>query len=210
MIGFSEALVQDYGDRLDGEARVYLDQITIASRKMGELVDGLLTLSRGTRGELKREALNISAIAERLLADQVAATPNRKVSWSVEPGMHARGDALMVEVVMRNLIDNAWKYTGKASDPTIRVYTEELDDQEWFCVSDNGAGFDESHANKLFKPFQRLHRQEEFPGVGIGLATAQRIIHRHGGMIRAEGSRGNGAKFCFTLPNHAPAGTETS
>jgi PAS domain S-box-containing protein len=210
LMGFSEALEQDYGDRLDGEARVYLDQIVIASRHMGKLIDALLTLSRSTRGELKRETLDISAMTERLKAAQAATEPDRKVAWSVEPDMRANGDAVMIEVVMRNLIDNAWKYTGKSPDPAIRVYAKETEGQRWFCVSDNGAGFDMAHANKLFNPFRRLHRQEEFPGVGIGLATVQRIVQRHGGEISGEGAPGKGARFCFTLPDQVSSIEETA
>ncbi|MBS1213769.1 MAG: domain S-box, partial [Proteobacteria bacterium] len=210
MSGFSQALKEDYGDHLDGDARGYLDQISLASRHMSDLIDGLLTLSRSTRGELNQETLDISAMAERLLAELSAAEPARRVAWTVEPGMQAQCDATMIEVVMRNLIDNAWKYTDKTPDATIRVYTGETEGQRCFCVSDNGAGFDMTHAGKLFQPFQRLHRQEEFPGIGIGLATVQRIVHRHGGAIWAEGAPGQGATFCFTLLNPGPMDKEIS
>jgi len=209
MSGFSQALTEDYGEHLDGDARVYLDQISLASRHMSDLIDGLLVLSRSTRGELKQEALDISTMSERLLAELTAAEPARPVAWTVEPGMQAQGDATMIEVVMRNLIDNAWKYTGKTPDATIRVYTGDSEGQRCFCVSDNGAGFDRAHAGKLFQPFQRLHRQEEFPGIGIGLATVQRIVHRHGGAIWAEGAPDQGATFCFTLHNPRPLERET-
>lgn len=200
MSGFSQALLEDYGERLDGEAKIYLDQIIIASRHMSELVDGLLTLSRSTRGELRRDLVDLTALAERLLMDQATVEPERPVSWQVEPGLCVRGDPVMLEVVMRNLIENAWKYTAKTPNATIRVYSENKEGQRCYCVADNGAGFDMNHANRLFKAFQRLHRQDEFPGIGIGLATVQRIIHRHGGAIRAEGAPGHGATFRFTLP----------
>ena len=210
MSGFSQALVEDYGSRLDGDARVYLDQIGLASDHMSDLIDGLLTLSRSTRGELKQEALDLSAMAERLLAAWSAAEPARRVTWTVEPDLRAQGDATMIEVVMRNLIDNAWKYTCKTPEATIRVHAGEREGRRCFCLSDNGAGFDRAHAGKLFQPFQRLHRQEEFPGIGIGLATVQRIVHRHGGAIWAEGAPGQGATFCFTLHNPGPTDKETS
>ncbi|MGZ6317422.1 MAG: sensor histidine kinase, partial [Anaerolineales bacterium] len=210
MSGFSQALMEDYGDRLDGDARDYLDQINLASCQMGELIDGLLALSRSTRGELKQEALDLPAIAERLLIKLAAAEPARRVAWTVEPGMQAQGDATMLEVVMRNLIDNAWKFTGKTPEAIVRVYTRETEGRPCFCVSDNGAGFDMAHAGKLFQPFQRLHRQEEFPGIGIGLATVQRIIHRHGGTIWAKSAPSQGATFCFTLHAPKPMGKETS
>lgn len=201
MSGFSQALLEDYGERLGGEARVYLDQITLASRHMGELIDGLLTLSRSTRGGLRRDPADLAALAERLLAERAAAEPERRVAWRVEPGLRVRGDPVMLEVVMRNLIENAWKYTAHAAAPCIRVYAEEQNGARRFCVADNGAGFDMAHAGKLFQPFQRLHRQDEFPGIGIGLATVRRIVHRHGGVIEARGEPGRGAMFCFTLPD---------
>ncbi|MFZ1643529.1 MAG: PAS domain S-box protein [Candidatus Contendobacter sp.] len=200
MSGFSQALLEDYGERLDGEARVYLDQITLASHRMSELIDGLLTLSRSTRGELRRDPVDLAALAERLLAEQAAAEPDRRVAWRVEPNLRVRGDPVMLEVVMRNLIENAWKYTAKTPNATIRVYSEDEEGERCFCVADNGAGFDMAHANRLFQAFQRLHRQDEFPGIGIGLATVRRIVHRHGGAIRAEGAPGRGATFRFTLP----------
>ena len=209
MSGFSQALQEDYGEQLDGEARVYLDQIFIASRHMSGLIDGLLTLSRSTRGELRRDPVDLTALAKRLLMDQAAAEPERQVVWQVEPGLCIQGDPLMLEVVMRNLVENAWKYTAKTPNATIRVYTENQEGKRYFCVADNGAGFDMNHANRLFKAFQRLHRQDEFPGIGIGLATVQRIIHRHGGAIRAEGAPGCGATFRFTLPTAETTSKET-
>jgi PAS domain S-box-containing protein len=204
MTGFSRALVEDYGDRLEAEARGYLDQIIIGGRHMGELIDGLLQLSRSTRGELRRDAVDITAAAERILDELARREPQRQVRVTVAPGLEARADARMVEVVLRNLLSNAWKYTSKTPDPEIRVEPVTMDGQPGFRVADNGAGFDMAHAAKLFQPFQRLHRQDEFPGIGIGLATAQRIVHRHGGRIRASGERGRGATLDFCLP--APIG----
>ena len=200
MSGFSQALVEDYGSQLQGEARVYLDQIGLASRKMGDLIDGLLVLSRSTRGELRHDVMDLSSLSERLLAELAQSDPERQVAVQVEAGLQARGDARMIEAVMRNLLGNAWKYSAHAAAASIRVFTEERDGARRFCVADNGAGFDMAHANRLFQPFQRLHRQEEFPGIGIGLATVQRIVHRHGGGIEAQGEPGKGAVFCFTLP----------
>ena len=200
MSGFSQALTEDLGKQLQGDARVYLEQIDIASHKMGELIEGILVLSRSTRGELRRDAIDVSALATRLAEELAHGEPERNIAWQVEPAMRATGDERMIEAVLRNLLGNAWKYTGKAAAPAIRVYAGALDGQHGFCVADNGAGFDMAHAGRLFKPFQRLHRQDEFPGMGIGLATVQRIVHRHGGEIRAEGRPGAGATFCFTLP----------
>jgi len=201
MSGFSQALVEDYGSQLLGEAKVYLDQIDLASRKMSELIDGLLTLSRSTRGELRHDDVDLSVLSERLLAELMQSSPERQVAIQVEAGLQAYGDARMLEAVMRNLLDNAWKYSAHAAAPVIRVYAEERDGIRHYCVADNGAGFDMAHANRLFQPFQRLHRQEEFPGIGIGLATVQRIVHRHNGNIEARGEPGKGAVFCFSLSN---------
>jgi signal transduction histidine kinase len=199
MGGFSEALVEDYGDKLDAEARSYLDEIVIGSRHMGQLIDGLLTLSRSTRGELHHDRVDLSLLAERLRREQEKAEPGRRVEWQIAPGLNTNGDGRMIEVIMRNLLDNAWKYTVGAIEPLIRVYGEQEGSQLFFCVADNGAGFDMAHTEKLFQPFQRLHRQDEFPGIGIGLATAQRIVHRHGGTIEATGAPRQGATFRFSL-----------
>ena len=199
MSGFSQALREDYSDQLKGEAMIFLEQISLASRKMSDLIDGLLTLSRSTRGGLQYESVDISALSERMLIELAQTHAERQVTVAVEAGLQARGDARMIEVMMHNLLGNAWKYTARVAEPSIRIYAEERDNTRVFCVADNGAGFDMAHANRLFKPFQRLHRQEEFPGIGIGLATVQRIVNRHGGTIEARGEPGKGATFCFTL-----------
>ncbi len=204
MCGFSEALVEDYGDQLEGEARDYLNEIVIGSRHMGQLIDGLLTLSRSTRGELNRDRVDLRAVANRIRLELEQAEPQRRVEWCIGPGLFARGDERMIEVVMRNLLGNAWKYTAGTEEAKIRIYAEQEGDERYFCVADNGAGYDMVHAEKLFQPFQRLHRQDEFPGIGIGLATTQRIVHRHGGKIQATGTPGKGATFRFTL---APRGS---
>ncbi len=200
MSGFSQALIEDYGDRFDGEAKIYLDEIGVASCKMGELIDGLLALSRSTRGELRHDSVDLSALSERLLAELKRNAPERRAVVQVEAGLQAYGDARMIAVVMSNLLSNAWKYTAHTAEASIRVYAEQQDGMSRFCVADNGAGFDMAHANRLFQPFQRLHRQEEFPGIGIGLATVQRIVQRHGGAIAAKAEPGKGAVFCFTFP----------
>ena len=199
MTGFSQALVEDFGATLPGAARGHLDEIILASRHMGELIDGLLRLSRSTRGELQRDAVDLSALAARLLGELAAAEPNRHVTWTVEPGLTARGDERMIEVILANLLGNAWKYTAKTPQPVIRVFGQHTGNEQEFCVADNGAGFDMKHAARLFQPFQRLHREDEFAGIGIGLATVQRIVHRHGGTIRAAAVPGQGATFSFTL-----------
>jgi len=200
MGGFSEALLEDYGDKLEAEARSYLDEIIIGSRHMGQLIDGLLTLSRSTRGELHHDRVDLTAMANSISSELMKTEPGRRVEWRIEHALSTAGDGRMIEVIMRNLLGNAWKYTAGMAEPLIRVYVELQGSERFFCVADNGAGFDMAHAEKLFQPFQRLHRQDEFPGMGIGLATAQRIVHRHGGVISATGSPHQGATFRFSLP----------
>ncbi|MDR2550438.1 MAG: PAS domain S-box protein [Desulfobulbus sp.] len=200
MNGFSRALIEDHGGQLQGEARMFLEQIIAGSRKMGELIDGLLTLSRSIRGPMRRQRIDLVEMSVRLLSEMAGNEPERKVRWEVDPELVVQGDASMIEAALRNLLANAWKYTSRREEALIRVHVAHDSEATWICVSDNGAGFDPSHAGKLFQPFQRLHRQEEFPGIGIGLATVQRIIHRHGGTITASGRVDAGAIFCFSLP----------
>jgi signal transduction histidine kinase len=205
MTGFSMALMEDFGDQINDEARQYLEEIRQGGQHMGELIDGLLQLSRATRGQLQHEAIDISAMANRI-RDEVAAVETRQpVTWQIEPDLTAWGDHRMVEIVLRNLLGNAVKYSQHSANPTIRVYAEASGQDHMICVADNGAGFDMAHAGKLFQPFQRLHRQDEFPGLGIGLSTVSRIVHRHGGSISADGIVGQGATFRFSLPESTAA-----
>lgn len=197
--GFSQALQEDFGGVFQGPAKVYLDRIAQAAARMGELIEGLLALSRSSRGELRHDQVDVSALARRRLAE-LADETGRPVAVEVEDGLVAQGDERMLTAALTNLIDNAWKYTGAVPSPSIRVHTGELNGLQGFCVSDNGAGFDMSQSDRLFQPFQRLHREEQFPGIGIGLATVQRIVHRHGGEIAAHGEPGKGASFCIALP----------
>lgn len=205
MRGFAQALTEDYGEGLEDEAKSYLEQINVASRKMGELIDGILALSRSTRGNLRNDTIDLSALAAGILAELAQGDPGRAFAADVAPGLIVRGDARMVEAIMRNLLGNAWKYTAKKEATTIRVYSGEIDGLHGICIADNGAGFDMAHAEQLFQPFRRLHRQDEFPGLGIGLATVQRIVGRHGGQIRARAAPGEGATFCFTLAEESAA-----
>lgn len=199
MNGFSEALLEDHHDELSEPAQAHLDQIRIASSRMQGLIDGLLVLSRVTRGELDRSHVNLSEIVTQSLRAWQEREPDRPVEVEIEPDLTAEADPRMVAAVLGNLVDNAWKYSAGAVPSVIRFHAASLDGEPAFCISDNGAGFDMRHIEGLFKPFQRLHRQDEFPGLGIGLATVQRIIHRHGGRIRAEARPGEGARFWFTL-----------
>jgi PAS domain S-box-containing protein len=199
MSGFSQALVEDCADGLDAQGRDYLQHIIAASRSMGDLIDALLLLSRATRGEMHREPVNVSGLASALLDERRTVNPERVVESEVEPGLMVFGDPRMIDSLMRNLIGNAWKYSRNEPVAHITVASTDIDGQSWICVTDDGAGFDPAYSDQLFKPFRRLHRQDEFNGIGIGLATVQRIVARHGGEIRADGEVGKGASFCFRL-----------
>jgi PAS domain S-box-containing protein len=196
--GFAQALEED-NPRLDDQSRKHLERIRDASKKMGELIDGLLKLSQMARGELQREPVDLSAIATRLLREFAATEPGRRVNWQVEPGLLAMADAPLVEALLQNLLHNAWKYSACTPDAHISVRLEVNNGLREFVVADNGAGFDMARAGKLFQPFQRLHGPHEFKGLGIGLATARRIVLRHGGDMRAEAAPGQGARFYFTM-----------
>ena len=200
MSGFSRALVEDHGPQLDADARDMLDQIVQASGRMGDLIEGLLALSRIVRGPLRDDAVDLSALAAQAMDELRRADPERRVQVHIDAGLHAVGDRRMLAAVLGNLLGNAWKYTAGKADASIALTARDIDGERWFCVTDNGAGFDMAHAGRLFKVFARLHRQDEFPGLGIGLATVQRIVHRHGGRIEAAASPGAGASFRFTLP----------
>lgn len=198
--GYSQALQEDFGDTLPAQARVFLDRIHQSAARMGQLIEGILALSRSSRGELRHDRVDLSALAHQRLA-QLAEESGRRVRVSVEDGLVVGGDERMLASVMTNLLDNAWKYTGATADPQIRVHIGEVNGFRGICVSDNGAGFDMAHAHRLFHPFQRLHRDDQFPGIGIGLATVQRIVRRHGGEMVAMATPGEGATFCIALPH---------
>ena len=196
--GFAQALQEDM-PTLDGHGRSHLQRIMAASKKMGELIDGLLTLSQFSRGELQRKPVNLSAIATRLLKEFADAEPQRRVRWDIDRGLQTMADPTLIEALMQNLLHNAWKYTARTADAFIRVHADDVEGQRGFTVSDNGAGFDMARAAKLFQPFQRLHMPNEFSGIGIGLATSLRIVQRHGGELKASAVPGQGATFRFTL-----------
>ena len=197
--GFSQALIEDYGNQLPEGARNYLAQIEAGSVRMGDLIDGLLTLSRSTRGDLSREPVDMTGLVRELLHTLAATDPGRTVDVEVEEGLETSADLRLLKTLWTNLLENAWKYTGRQKIARIHVYAVDREGEKVFCIADNGAGFDMEFAAKLFEPFQRLHRQDEFPGIGIGLATVQRIVHRHGGRIEAKGEPDKGATFFFTL-----------
>ncbi|MEK6770528.1 MAG: ATP-binding protein, partial [Pseudomonadota bacterium] len=198
--GFSQAVLEDYAGRLDDQGRDYLNRVRTATQHMGQLIDDLIKLARVARAEIKREAVDLSALAGEVLAELQKREPGRRVECHIEPGLAAEGDARLLRVVLDNLLGNAWKFTGR--QPRARIEFGALRDADGapgFFVRDNGAGFDMTYADKLFGAFQRLHTLSEFPGTGVGLATVQRIVHRHGGRVRAEGALGKGATFYFTL-----------
>ena len=197
--GFAQALQEEHpsiGDAGTG----YLSRIMAASKKMGELIDGLLKLSQYTQGELNRVSVNLSAVATRQLEELASSEPERRIQWSVEPGMEVHADPALIDALMQNLLHNAWKYTAGVPEAQVQVFARVWNGERHFCVIDNGAGFDMARADKLFQPFQRLHQPHEFAGLGIGLATSRRIVQRHGGTMQAKGMPGQGATFCFTLP----------
>jgi light-regulated signal transduction histidine kinase (bacteriophytochrome) len=166
---------------------------------MGTLIDDLLKLARISRSEMKREAVDLSGIAQDIVAELQRTTPERPVACAIAPGLQARGDARLLRVVLDNLLRNSWKYTAKQPAPRVEFASVEVNGGRAFMVRDNGAGFDMKYADKLFGVFQRLHSAAEFEGTGVGLATVMRIITRHGGRIWAEGAVDQGATFYFTL-----------
>jgi signal transduction histidine kinase len=195
----SEALLADYGDKLDSGATDYLQRMRRASQRMGAIFDGLQSLFRVTGGEIHRESVDVSAMAAEIFEEQQASSPDRHVTVTIGPNLSVSGDARLVRILLGNLISNAWKFTGSRSDAAIEVGGELVDGQTRLFVRDNGVGFDMIQAHKLFGAFQRLHSQSEFPGMGIGLATVRRIVNRHGGRSWAEGAVGEGATFYFVL-----------
>jgi PAS domain S-box-containing protein len=197
--GFSQALLEDYNDRLDDTGRDFLQRVRLASQRMGTLIDDLLSLSRVTRGELKVQDVDLSALAAAAAADLQKSDPERAVTFAIAPDLIARADPGLMRIVLQNLLGNAWKFTGKRPRARVEVGATAHNGRRAFYVRDDGAGFDMAYAAKLFGAFQRLHATTEFPGSGIGLATVQRIIHRHGGQIWAEGTPDRGATFYFTL-----------
>jgi PAS domain S-box-containing protein len=204
MSGFAEILLQEYGDRLDAGGVDCLQEIRTNAVRMGALIDALLILSKVTRSELRPDAVDLGALAREIGTQLARDDPDRPVQLVVQGELGAYCDPLLARTLMDNLLANAWKFTGKRSGPRIEVGFGDRDRVRAFFVRDNGAGFDMAFAGKLFAPFQRLHTVGQFPGTGIGLATAQRIVHRHGGHIWAEGRVDEGAVFYFTLPAARP------
>jgi light-regulated signal transduction histidine kinase (bacteriophytochrome) len=198
--GFSQALLEDYADKLDAEGQDYLRRVQAAGQRMGQLIDDLLNLSRVTRGEMRRETVDLSGLAQMIASEIQQREPERHVEFIIAEGLVAKGDARLLRVVLENLVGNAWKFTAKHPRARIEFGVTLHKGKRAYFVRDDGVGFDIAYADKLFGAFQRLHSVTEFEGTGIGLATVQRIIHRHGGRVWGEGEPGQGATFYFTLP----------
>ncbi len=197
--GFGQALLEDYADKLDDEGKQYLRHVRESAQQMGGLIDDLLSLSRVTRSEFQREPVDVTAIARGVAARLQQQHADHPVELVVADGLVAAGDARLLTVALENLLGNAWKFTGKCTGARVEVGFSNDRGRGTYFVRDNGAGFDMAYASKLFGVFQRLHSTSEFEGTGIGLATVQRVVRRHGGRIWAEGTVGSGATFFFTL-----------
>ncbi|MBX3186562.1 MAG: GAF domain-containing protein [Labilithrix sp.] len=197
--GFSRLLVEDLEGKLDDQARGHVDRITAATTRMADLIDDMLALAKVSRGALHEEAVDLSALARAVVAEQRAYAPERQVDVHVQDDMAAHGDPSLLRAVFDNLLGNAFKFTARRADARIDVGSSDVDGEIVYFVRDNGAGFDMGSADKLFTPFQRLHAADDFPGTGVGLATVQRIVHRHGGTIWPESKLGEGTTFSFTL-----------
>ncbi len=197
--GFSQALLDEYADKLDAQGKDYLRRIRAACQRMAQLINDLLSLSRVTRSEMARQRVYLSRMARSLAEELQKTQPERQVEFAIAEGIIVNGDAHLLKIALENLIGNAWKFTGKNTQARIEFGMIRYEDKPAYFVRDNGAGFDMAYVDKLFGVFQRLHSPTEFPGTGIGLAIVQRIIHRHGGRIWAEGKIDEGATFFFTI-----------
>ena len=198
--GFAQALLEDGADQLDEQGRGHLDRVRANAQRMGWLIDDLLKLSRVTRAELRPEEVSITAVAAAVVEELGRSEPDRRVDLAIADDLTTRADPRLLEVLLANLLGNAWKFTARRSVAQIEVGATEQDGETVYFVRDDGAGFDMAYSDKLFGAFQRLHSSTEFEGTGIGLATVKRIVHRHGGRVWAEGKVGGGATFYFTLP----------
>ena len=202
--GFSQALLEDCADRLDADGQRYLTHVRESAQQMGELIDDLLSLSRVTRAELRRERVDVTALVRSVLERLRESQPDRQVDLVVQDGLVAQADPRLLDVALTNLLGNAWKFTSKRTSARIEFAAKADEYPPVYRVRDNGAGFDARYADKLFGVFQRLHAAHEFEGTGIGLATVRRIVTRHGGQVWAEGQVDQGATFYFTLEEGHP------
>ncbi|MCX6269812.1 MAG: ATP-binding protein [Bacteroidetes bacterium] len=198
--GWSLALMEDYADRLDDEGRGYLKRVRNETQRMGQLINDLLQLSRVTRTEMTTVEVDLSALMQRIAKRAMDNYADRRIHFVIQPGLVVSGDSQLLEIALTNLVDNACKFTGNQPEALIEFGKTEDPEQSSFFIRDNGVGFDMDFAKNLFGAFQRMHKQSEFQGTGIGLATVQRIIHRHNGQIWVNTAVNQGATFYFTLP----------
>lgn len=199
--GFSEVLLERYAEKLDARGKEFLRRACESSQHMDALIDDLLQLSRVGRTEMNHQDVDLSALAQAIAGELTRSEPHRPISFDIQPGLHAEGDERLLRIVLENLLRNAWKFTGRQSEPRIEFGRQNGPGSPFF-IRDNGAGFDMAYVKRLFGVFQRLHTGAEFPGTGVGLATVQRIVNRHGGRVWAEGAVNHGACFYFSLPKH--------
>jgi light-regulated signal transduction histidine kinase (bacteriophytochrome) len=197
--GFSLALLEDYADKVDADGQDYLNRIRASSQRMGQLIDDMIELSRINRGDIEYDTVNLSQLAQDVIASLQERDPSRDIAISIQDEMVTRGDSRLLRVLLENLLGNSWKFTSKETNAQIEFGLTTHDGEPAYYVRDNGAGFDMKYVDKLFGAFQRLHSAADFEGTGIGLATCKRIVHRHGGSLWAEAEVGQGATFYFTL-----------
>jgi signal transduction histidine kinase len=205
--GFASVLADTEAGRLSENGLAALQRIQNNAGRMGALITDLLSMAQQSRGELNLQPVNLSAMVRSVAAELQQSDPTRHVDWRIEDGLWAQADPDLMQIVVHNLLGNAWKYTGLTKAAVVEVFgSTGPDGQPAWVVRDNGAGFDMRYADQLFQPFKRLHFPHEFEGSGIGLAIVQRILQRHGGSIRGEGVVGRGAVFSFSLPSPTPPG----
>ena len=197
--GFSEAVLEDYAGELNPTGQDYLRRVSAAASRLSTLIDDLLELSRITRAEMNRSAVDLTSLAQSITRDLANAEPSREVTSVIAGGLRTNGDERLLRTALEHLLANAWKFSGKTANPSVEFGSTLFDGEVTFFIRDNGAGFDAAYANRLFVPFQRLHPEQDFAGRGIGLAVVRRIIGRHGGRVWAEGEAGEGATVFFTL-----------
>jgi signal transduction histidine kinase len=197
--GWSLALLEDYGSQLDKQASQYLDRVRSETQRMGQLIDDMLQLSRVTRVEMQRNPVDLTSLANGIAAEMLESHPGRRIQFTIAPGLMTHGDSGLLRIVMMNLLSNAVKFTARRAEARIEFGEILRNGESAYFVRDDGVGFDMAYASTLFGAFQRLHKATEFPGTGIGLATVQRVIHRHGGQVWAEAEDGKGACFYFTI-----------
>jgi signal transduction histidine kinase len=209
--GFAGILQETQAERLDAEGLRCIERIRAGTMRMSELIEALIMLARIARFEVNAQPVDVSAIARECVEELALRAPDRAVKVAIEPGLIASADRYLVHSLLENLLGNAWKFTSRTPEPHIELLRSGTSEgMLHLTVRDNGVGFDPSQADRLFNPFQRLHRESDFPGTGIGLATAKRIVERHGGSIWAESSPGRGSAFHFTLPAAAATARDGS